>query len=867
VSDPDATIDATRGVSVVTPGSPGTSRFAPGSIIAGRYRLVALLGRGGMGEVYRAEDLTLDQPVALKFLPEGVAANPDALAQFHNELRTARQVSHKNVVRLYDLGDANGRRFLTMEYVDGEDLASLLRRIGRIPQDKGIEIARQLCAGVAAAHERGVLHRDLKPANVMIDGDGNVRITDFGIATVGEANAPGLAGTPQYMAPEQLGGQPASAKTDLYALGLILFEIFTGKRAYEGKTVGDLKQLHDTGTVTTPSSLVRDLDPAIERVILRCLERDPARRPASALAIAAALPGANPLAEALAAGETPSPELLVAAGERDALPLVWALPAVIAIVVGVVAVANVAPQLTYARLVPLDKPPAVLADRAAQILSMLGYDEPHSDTADGFLLIGDYVEWVARTDPSAHRWDRLATGTPPAMSYWYRTSPRDLVPRVLALRPTQTDPAPSLAGMHTVVLDTRGRLLRFDSVPPQLDPPAEAQASAPPWPTLFETAGLSLASFAATTPQWTPRDFADERFAWEGPLIGAADRVRVEAATYRQRLVAFRVIGPWTRPAQTTAPTRSAVDRVAAAIVPLCAVALTLIAALVARQNFRLRRADPSGATKLALVAFAIEILMWVLGYHHVSDVNAEIGSLTAVASDAGFIGLGLWVNYVAFEPYCRRFWPDMLLGWSRLFSGHVRDPRVGRDLLAGLSAGVLWLLVDFARRLGPEIVGQPPILVRLGGELTFTGTADAVRVWSILFDRALLPAFVTVLVLVLLRLLTNRPRLAIASTAAIVFVWWSSFASAPVWWIEAAAELLIVALFLFVMIRFGLLSALAALFVSSVGEVIPLTLHVRHWSATSSNQTMALFIALAVVAFYASRAGQPLFGTLEPRT
>src|SRR5690349_392366 len=239
-----------------------------------------------MGEVYRADDLTLDQPVALKFLPEGVAADAARLAQFHNELRIARQVSHKNVVRLYDLGDADGRRFLTMEYVDGEDLASLLRRIGRIPQDKAIDLARQLCAGVAAAHERGVLHRDLKPANVMIDGEGNVRITDFGIAANSTASAGAsdtvsgsFAGTPQYMAPEQLSGQPASVRTDIYSLGLVLFEIFTGRRAYDAKTLGDLKQLHDTGTVTTPSSVVRDLDPMVERVILRCLDKDPQKRP------------------------------------------------------------------------------------------------------------------------------------------------------------------------------------------------------------------------------------------------------------------------------------------------------------------------------------------------------------------------------------------------------------------------------------------------------------------------------------------------------------------------------------------------------------------------------------------------------------
>ena len=150
-------------------------RSSPAAIASSRS-----LGRGGMGEVYRADDLTLDHPVALKFLAAESAQTASDLALFHNELRIARQVSHKNVCRLYDLGEADGRRFLTMEYVDGEDLASLLRRIGRIPQDKAIELARQLCAGLAAAHERGVLHRDLKPANVMIDGDGNVRITDFG---------------------------------------------------------------------------------------------------------------------------------------------------------------------------------------------------------------------------------------------------------------------------------------------------------------------------------------------------------------------------------------------------------------------------------------------------------------------------------------------------------------------------------------------------------------------------------------------------------------------------------------------------------------------------------------------------------------
>ena len=161
-------------------------RFAPGDLVAERYRIVGLLGRGGMGEVYRADDLRLGQPVALKFLPATLARDPMQLARFHAEVRLARQVSHPNVCRVYDIGEADGRHFLSMEYVDGEDLASLLRRIGRLPQDKAVEIARQLCAGLAAAHERGVLHRDLKPANVMLDGRGQVRITDFGLAALAD---------------------------------------------------------------------------------------------------------------------------------------------------------------------------------------------------------------------------------------------------------------------------------------------------------------------------------------------------------------------------------------------------------------------------------------------------------------------------------------------------------------------------------------------------------------------------------------------------------------------------------------------------------------------------------------------------------
>jgi serine/threonine-protein kinase len=208
-----------------------------------------------------------------------------------------------------------------MEYVDGEDLGSLLRRIGRLPPDKALEIARKLCAGLAAAHQKGVLHRDLKPGNVMLDGRGQVLLTDFGLAgiTTELTGADIRSGTPHYMAPEQLAGKEVSVRSDIYALGLVLYEIFTGRRPFEANTYAELVRLQSESAPPSPTSLVRDLDPLVERVILRCLDPEPSERPPAALAVAAALPGGDPLAAALAAGETPSPQMVAAAGEGEGL--------------------------------------------------------------------------------------------------------------------------------------------------------------------------------------------------------------------------------------------------------------------------------------------------------------------------------------------------------------------------------------------------------------------------------------------------------------------------------------------------------------------------------------------------------------------
>src|SRR5512141_3114242 len=251
--------------------------FAPGTILAERYRIVGRIGRGGMGEGYRADDLKLGQPVALKFLPRRLASDPSRIERFYAEVRHSRGVSHPNVCRVYDVGEIEGRHFLSMEYVDGEDLASLLRRIGRLPPDKAVEIARELCAGLSAAHDKGVLHRDLKPSNVMIDGRGRAKITDFGLAVgvEGDKGDAEVSGTPAYMAPEQLSGKGASVQSDIYALGLVLYEIFTGRKPFEATTLADWRRKHSEDPPTAPSSVTPGLDPVVERVILRCLEKDP----------------------------------------------------------------------------------------------------------------------------------------------------------------------------------------------------------------------------------------------------------------------------------------------------------------------------------------------------------------------------------------------------------------------------------------------------------------------------------------------------------------------------------------------------------------------------------------------------------------
>ena len=435
-----------------------------------------------MGEVYRADDLKLGQTVALKFLPKDFTQDPQRLDYFHSEVRLTRQISHPNVCRVYDIGEVNSQHFLSMEYIDGEDLKGLLRRIGRLPSHKGIEIAQQLCAGLAAAHDKGVIHRDLKPANIMIDGRGQVRITDFGLAKLAADGREGdRAGTPAYSAPEQITRGETTIQSDLYSLGLVLYELFTGEAVHKTSSIVELLQAHEESSLTQPSSLVDDMDPAVERVILRCLEKEPHERPKSATAVAASLPGGDPLAAVLAAGETPSPELVAAAGGSVAISSAVGGACLAGIIALLFAACFLADRVRLVNRAPLERSADVLRDKAKEIIAQLGVDEPLGDSASGFYIDETDLEMVETAELPlgvTERAELLKTGHWPGWRFWYRQSPApmsvndfwgDEFGRFSNTRITMNSPSWTVPAMAGVWLSPQGKLRRLRVVSPEHD--------------------------------------------------------------------------------------------------------------------------------------------------------------------------------------------------------------------------------------------------------------------------------------------------------------------------------------------------------------------------------------------------------------
>jgi tRNA A-37 threonylcarbamoyl transferase component Bud32 len=848
-----------------TGGSP-KGDFVAGTVLASRYRIINLVGKGGMGEVYKAEDIKLSQMVALKFLPDSYQNDSEMLERFHAEVRNARQVSHVNVCRVFDIGEIDGRHFLSMEFVDGDDLSELLTRVGRFTHERAVEISRQLCVGMEAIHKAGILHRDFKPANIIIDKKGIARITDFGIAGIeSEVAKDGIrAGTPAYMAPEQISGREISTRSDIYALGLVIYEIFTGKQAFVADTFPEMLKKHQTETPTNPSLIVKGIDPLVESVIEQCLAKDPKDRPRSALHVAMALPGGNPMQIALDAGQTPSPEMVAASPKIGALRPVVALAMLATVIVGIAFLMITSKKTFLHRMIPLEKSEDALRERGRELMEKFGY--VGTDSFSVFLypyIRDDYIRNLRENDPSPERWQKLATGQPATITFLYRTSPQPIVP-VSDRKITISDPENTLPGMAQVKLDTKGRMVFFSGVPERVDEPA-ATTGEFDWAMVFKEAGFDIAAFQSVDPQWAPPAAFDDRRAFSGAYPDNSEvAIRIEAAAYRGKLVSFQIVEPWTK------PTAWVVGQDGSPVFVFVLVGIFFLVLFssvwLSVRHIRNGRGDRIGAFRIAVFMFAARMLMWAFGTHHVPSLVREVVLFISGLQAALYWAALAGVMYLAFEPYLRKSAPERIISWTRLLSGDWRDPLIGRDVLIGavvaMLVNALWVLLIYfiptwqgkpaARLL--TVSGQGPV----GG--LFVGIGGFPDLFFDKFTETLITAFLFSFIILFLGLLLRRKWLGVAAVLLIniVISIGSGFANNDST-VEIVAVIAVTSLLILTVGRFGVVAMISVLLFADLLNR-PVTTELSAWYASEFVMYALVLIGLAIFGFYTSTAGQKLW-------
>jgi len=509
--------------------------------------------------------------------------------------------------------------------------------------------------------------------------------------------------------------------------------------------------------------------------------------------------------------------------------------------------------------IPMEKPPDALEAQARDILEKVGHTGLRADSTRGFSWDDDHYEDVKRNGAGADRWDVFAASRPSPIFFWYRQSPRPLLPWS-SQNTTAGDPPLTITGMAYVSLDPRGRLLALSIVPPELDaapqPPAtESAAGAPDWTPLFGMAGLNISKFQPTGAIWNLPFDCDATFAWTGAYDDRPDvPIRVEAGTWRGKPVAFSVVPPWDTPGNQEERPQTVGERTVPVIIFSLLGVILAVGIFLARRNLRLGRGDRKGALRLASFLFIVYFGASLAQLHHVADWG-EVGLLARAASDALFYSGMVWLVYIALEPYVRRLWPELLISWTRLLSGNIRDPRVGRDVLIGGVAAVVLALSTPLQVLLPSWLGRTPAPPNLADLAVLSGVGPAVAQLLRSFDLVV-PVFL--LFLLLLARVTLRNQW--AALGAITFLWSALIALQSV---NLVTDLVIfvpiIALILYVLLRFGLLAMVGMVFLSVNPLAAPIS--VSSWYAGASLLQPLVAIALAAFAFHISLAGRPLFG------
>ncbi|TWU50489.1 Serine/threonine-protein kinase PknH [Rubripirellula tenax] len=877
------------------------ARFMPGQLLADRYRIVSMLGRGGMGEVYRAEDIRLGHTVALKFLPVERAGNQRHLEYLYKEVRLSQRLTNPHICRVHDLVEVDGQHCLSMEYIEGEDLKSLLRRVGPLPEPKALELAHQICDGLHAAHQVGVLHRDLKSANVMIDERGRARIADFGLAREKNLIDPneGLTGSPNYMAPEQMARNETSVQSDLFSLGLILFEVLTGKPAHNGTSRDEIGRMHQRDEAEQAILKRNDISPAIVTAIATCLRRKPEDRPSSVAAFAETLPGRLSLSDAFRSGEMASPNMIAEVRSRnstiDRHRIGWIMAACISVLIAVAYFSTTFQQFG------IDRSLTSLADDASEYRELLGWP---AGTSNVYRYVANRpaMRWFSNNAaaPDQHESGNRSYSAYESSYFWYRESPTPLI----ALLPywkgdgflVVDEVRPSILapdGMH-MRLDAQGNLKYYSAIPsteffssqdssaPDVEDTEFEDAEGNPWwHQPLELAGLSpsqISRLQPIPPEFTPLGFANERRSWilpktddelssrvnsaasidnantDTPIAARIEQmVRIDAARADDTVTYFRIVMPWDD-ASPVIPWNGFASRnrvLAILIITWIPVLLGLIVWQV-RKNLYAKRADRLGAIRLAGFGAFTVIMIWLLGGTHAVDA-LEMDTLVTALAGACLVYVVMWLAYIAFEPVVRRHWPTSLVSWSRLLHGNWNDSLVGRDVLIGCTVGALaaiskHLIFDLPSLWGDATFGLPNVtnLTPLHGLRIAVGEVTTAASQAIVYS-----IFFQLFFLIALRVLTGRTAVAAPIFVAVL----STMVAAqyePAWlaFVVTAIEMSVMA---YLYLRVGLLAAVTMHFVRLMRKW-PMANDISSWYIETTGISLCVIALLIALAIYAGR-------------